>query len=247
MVLPRSSQTQLSVSGMGVGQFKTLNSQASSAWGTFGQVSGAMVTQRSSSLQLSASDVSIGQFKASDLGLQILGCCLQDGGNMVLRQSGESGSGHQEHIYAVNMRCSVLLQFYPQGYEWSEADPILISQGHSRVMLPGMLGSLRSRGWETPPLVPPPQHPKSSLWCPRNASPGAGRKGVGGSHARSNQTTKGGERLRALPPSSQGNQGLGHPHTCPLGVAFLLQRCWGGGGSQLAEQRGTSSFAKIWN
>ena len=61
---------------------------------------------------------------------------MQDGGNMVLRQSGESVSGHQEHIYAVNTQCSVRLQFYPQGFEWTEADPVLISQGPSQVSAP---------------------------------------------------------------------------------------------------------------
>ena len=58
-------------------------------------------------------------------------CQVQDGDNLVLRQSGEVDGGHLEHIYAVDTRHSVRLQFYPDGYEWSDAEPVLISQGFS--------------------------------------------------------------------------------------------------------------------
>lgn len=48
---------------------------------------------------------------------------------MVLRQSGEAESGDLAHIYAVDTRHVVQLQFYPEGYEWAETEPILISKG----------------------------------------------------------------------------------------------------------------------
>lgn len=56
---------------------------------------------------------------------------------MVLRQSGDAESGALAHIYAVDTRHVVQLQFYPEGYEWAETEPVLVSKGFagSRVRL----------------------------------------------------------------------------------------------------------------
>ncbi len=54
---------------------------------------------------------------------------MQDGDNMVLRQSGDADSGDLSHIYAVDTRHVVQLQFYPEGYEWAETEPIVVSKG----------------------------------------------------------------------------------------------------------------------
>lgn len=40
-------------------------------------------------------------------------------------------SGARIHIYTADMRRQVRLQFYPDGYEWAEEAPVLISEGHS--------------------------------------------------------------------------------------------------------------------
>lgn len=68
--------------------------------------------------------------------LDVILVTVQEGDNMVLRQSGEAGSGDLAHIYAVDTRHVVKLQFYPEGHEWAEPDPVLISEGFagSRVM-----------------------------------------------------------------------------------------------------------------
>lgn len=65
---------------------------------------------------------------------------------MVLRQSGEARSGASVHVYAVDTRHLVSLQFYPEGYEWAENEPVLISKGFagSKVRLPLWLCVLTS-------------------------------------------------------------------------------------------------------
>ena len=68
---------------------------------------------------------------------------------MVLRQSGDAESGDLSHIYAVDTRHVVQLQFYPQGYEWAETEPILISKGFagSRVCsIPSLCEALKILG-----------------------------------------------------------------------------------------------------
>lgn len=55
----------------------------------------------------------------------------QERGPLLLRQSGHVASGARIHIYTADMRRQVRLQFYPDGYEWAEEEPLLISEGHS--------------------------------------------------------------------------------------------------------------------
>lgn len=55
----------------------------------------------------------------------------EPGSNLVLRQSGHIDSGERVHIYSADMRRTVSLQFYPDGYELVEPQPVLISQGYS--------------------------------------------------------------------------------------------------------------------
>ena len=55
----------------------------------------------------------------------------EPGSNLVLRQSGHVKSGEQVQIYSADMRRTVSLQFYPDGYELVEPQPVLISQGYS--------------------------------------------------------------------------------------------------------------------
>ncbi len=55
----------------------------------------------------------------------------QDGGNMVMRQSGAIDSGQRVHIYSADMRRSISLQFYPDGYDLVEPQPVLVSEGYS--------------------------------------------------------------------------------------------------------------------
>ena len=56
---------------------------------------------------------------------------MQDGDNLVLRQSGALASGERQHIYAADMRREVSLQFYPDGFEWLDNDPVPLSLGYS--------------------------------------------------------------------------------------------------------------------
>lgn len=55
----------------------------------------------------------------------------QDGENLILRQSGALASGERQHIYAADMRREVSLQFYPDGFEWLDRDPVPLSLGYS--------------------------------------------------------------------------------------------------------------------
>ncbi len=55
----------------------------------------------------------------------------QDGDNLILRQSGALASGERQHIYAADMRREVSLQFYPDGFEWLDNDPVPLSLGYS--------------------------------------------------------------------------------------------------------------------
>ena len=55
----------------------------------------------------------------------------QDGENVILRQSGALASGERQHVYAADMRREISLQFYPDGFEWLDTKPILLSLGCS--------------------------------------------------------------------------------------------------------------------
>ena len=50
---------------------------------------------------------------------------------MVMRQSGAIDSGQRVHIYSADMRRSISLQFYPDGYDLVEPQPVLVSEGYS--------------------------------------------------------------------------------------------------------------------
>ena len=50
---------------------------------------------------------------------------------MVMRQSGAIDSGQRVHIYSADMRRSISLQFYPDGYDLVEPQPVLVSDGYS--------------------------------------------------------------------------------------------------------------------
>lgn len=58
-------------------------------------------------------------------------CDLQDGENLILRQSGTMCSGDRRHIYSADMRREVCLQFYPDGFEWVDSEPLALSLGYS--------------------------------------------------------------------------------------------------------------------
>lgn len=61
---------------------------------------------------------------------QLTGQCWQQGSrNLVLRQSGQVESGAQARIYAAGVQNPVSLQFYPDGYDWAEAEPIALWHG----------------------------------------------------------------------------------------------------------------------
>ncbi|KAK9908805.1 hypothetical protein WJX75_003140 [Coccomyxa subellipsoidea] len=55
----------------------------------------------------------------------------KEGENLMLRQSGVMASGERRHIYAADMRREVSLQFYPDGFEWVDSDPLPLSLGYS--------------------------------------------------------------------------------------------------------------------
>ena len=62
------------------------------------------------------------------------------------------------HVYAADTRHAVRLQFYPDGYEWTDAEPVLISQGFSGTQaglggaqqLPDKFRVTRSTGHDAP-------------------------------------------------------------------------------------------------
>lgn len=56
---------------------------------------------------------------------------LQEGEHLVLRQSGTLAAGNRQHVYAADMRREVALQFYPDGFEWLDGDPVPLSLGFS--------------------------------------------------------------------------------------------------------------------
>ena len=56
---------------------------------------------------------------------------LQDGVDLVLRQSAIVDSGRHAHIYSADTRRAVSLQFYPDRYDLVEDSPVLISEGYS--------------------------------------------------------------------------------------------------------------------
>ena len=45
-----------------------------------------------------------------------------------MRQSGAIDSGQLVHIYSADMRHSISLQFYPDGYNLVEPQPVLVYQ-----------------------------------------------------------------------------------------------------------------------
>ena len=48
-----------------------------------------------------------------------------------MRQSGSIESGERVHIYSADMRRSISMQFYPDGYDLVEPQPVLVSEGYS--------------------------------------------------------------------------------------------------------------------
>ena len=48
-----------------------------------------------------------------------------------MRQSGAIESGERVHIYSADMRRSISMQFYPDGYDLVEPQPVLVSEGYS--------------------------------------------------------------------------------------------------------------------
>lgn len=50
---------------------------------------------------------------------------------MLMRQSGSIESGERVHIYSADMRRTISLQFYPDGYDLVEPQPVLVSEGYS--------------------------------------------------------------------------------------------------------------------
>ncbi len=52
----------------------------------------------------------------------------QEGAELVLRQSGQVDSGKRVHVYGADMRRRVALQFWPDGYEWAEAEPVVLAE-----------------------------------------------------------------------------------------------------------------------
>lgn len=40
-------------------------------------------------------------------------------------------SGDRRHVYAADMRREVSLQFYPDGFEWVDSEPLPLSLGYS--------------------------------------------------------------------------------------------------------------------
>lgn len=47
------------------------------------------------------------------------------------RRGGHMDSGKRVHVYAADMRRSVALQFWPDGYEWAEKEPVTLAEGFS--------------------------------------------------------------------------------------------------------------------
>ena len=67
---------------------------------------------------------------------------------MVMRQSGAIDSGQRVHIYSADMRRSISLQFYPDGYNLVEPQPVVVKEGYYSHQA-GTQGkqSLRSSMW----------------------------------------------------------------------------------------------------
>ena len=57
--------------------------------------------------------------------------CLQGADNLAMRHSQHIETGKQIQVYSADMRRTVSLQFYPDGYELVEAEPTIISEGYS--------------------------------------------------------------------------------------------------------------------
>ena len=49
----------------------------------------------------------------------------------MMRQGGSIESGERVHVYSADMRRTISLQFYPDGYDLVEPQPVLVSQGYS--------------------------------------------------------------------------------------------------------------------
>eukprot|EP00887_Chlorella_sp_A99_P001951 scaffold18.g1951.t1 len=51
------------------------------------------------------------------------------GAELVSRQTVQVGSGQHVQVHTANVRCQVSITFYPEGYDWADAGPALITQG----------------------------------------------------------------------------------------------------------------------
>ena len=49
----------------------------------------------------------------------------------MMRQSGAKDSSQHVHIYSADMRRSISLQFYPDGYDLVEPQPVVVSESYS--------------------------------------------------------------------------------------------------------------------
>lgn len=56
---------------------------------------------------------------------------MQDSRQLVDRQTMHVGSGDRAAVYTADMRRQVSFTFYPEGYDWVESTPALLSQGLS--------------------------------------------------------------------------------------------------------------------
>ncbi len=63
---------------------------------------------------------------------------------MVMRQSGTIDSSQRVHIYSADMHRNISLQFYPDGYDLVEPQPVLVSEGYVSPACP-LIAFSRSR------------------------------------------------------------------------------------------------------
>ena len=58
------------------------------------------------------------------------------GGALALRQSGTVESGEAAQVYAASTKQACSLQFFPDGYEWADSEPVLLSSSGQVGCLP---------------------------------------------------------------------------------------------------------------